>query len=81
MIKENIAKINAQLTEKVTLVAVSKTKPAAQIEEAYQAGQRHFGENKVQELVEKHQELPNDISWHMIGHLQRNKVKYNLILF
>ena len=76
MIKENIAKINAQLTEKVTLVAVSKTKPAAQIEEAYQAGQRHFGENKVQELVEKHQELPNDISWHMIGHLQRNKVKY-----
>ena len=76
MIKENIAKINAQLTEKVTLVAVSKTKPAAQIEEAYQAGQRHFGENKVQELIEKHQELPNDISWHMIGHLQRNKVKY-----
>ena len=76
MIKENIAKINAQLTEKVTLVAVSKTKPAAQIEEAYQAGQRHFGENKVQELVEKHQKLPNDISWHMIGHLQRNKVKY-----
>lgn len=59
----------------VTLVAVSKTKPASMIEEAYAAGIRDFGENKVQELCEKHGELPKDIRWHMIGHLQRNKVK------
>lgn len=58
------------------LVAVSKTKPVALIQEAYEVGQRIFGENKVQELVEKYEELPKDIEWHMIGHLQRNKVKY-----
>lgn len=60
----------------VTLVAVSKTKPVEMIEEAYRAGQRVFGENKVQEMVEKHERLPKDIEWHMIGHLQTNKVKY-----
>lgn len=60
----------------VTLIAVSKTKPAAEIQEAYDAGQRLFGENMVQELVEKHEHLPNDIQWHLIGHLQSNKVKY-----
>ncbi len=59
-----------------TLVAVSKTKPVQNLEEAYQAGQRHFGENKVQELVGKYEEMSKDIHWHMIGHLQRNKVKY-----
>lgn len=59
-----------------TLVAVSKTKPVQDLEEAYQAGQRHFGENKVQELVGKYEEMSKDIHWHMIGHLQRNKVKY-----
>ncbi len=59
-----------------TLVAVSKTKPAARIEEMYQLGQRHFGENRVQELVEKYEQLPKDILWHQIGHLQTNKVKY-----
>ena len=58
------------------LVAVSKTKPVGAIKQAYDAGQRLFGENKVQELVAKHPELPDDIEWHMIGHLQRNKVKY-----
>lgn len=60
----------------VTLVAVSKTKPASAILELYNQGQRHFGENKVQELVGKAEELPTDIHWHLIGHLQRNKVKY-----
>ena len=59
----------------MTLIAVSKTKPASMIEEAYGAGVRDFGENKVQELCEKYKELPQDIKWHMIGHLQRNKVK------
>lgn len=59
-----------------TLVAVSKTKPISDIEEAYAAGQREFGENKVQELVQKYESLPKDIKWHMIGHLQRNKVKF-----
>ncbi len=60
----------------VTLVAVSKTKPVSMIEEAYAAGVRDFGENKVQEMMEKQDQLPGDIRWHMIGHLQRNKVKY-----
>ena len=60
----------------MTLVAVSKTKPASAIQELYNQGQRHFGENKVQELVGKAEELPTDIHWHVIGHLQRNKVKY-----
>jgi uncharacterized pyridoxal phosphate-containing UPF0001 family protein len=60
----------------VTLVAVSKTKPAADILELYQLGQKDFGENYVQEIVEKQQQLPSDIRWHFIGHLQTNKVKY-----
>ena len=58
------------------LIAISKTKPISDIVEAYEAGQRDFGENKVQELVDKFEELPKDINWHMVGHLQRNKVKY-----
>jgi pyridoxal phosphate enzyme (YggS family) len=60
----------------VTLIAVSKTKPAEEVQEAYNAGQRLFGENMVQELVEKYEHLPKDIQWHLIGHLQSNKVKY-----
>src|SRR3982751_325557 len=60
----------------VTLIAVSKTKPAEEVLEAYNTGQRLFGENMVQELVEKQEQLPNDIEWHLIGHLQSNKVKY-----
>ncbi len=76
MIKENLTQINNTLPDHVTLVAVSKTKPITDIQEAYDAGQRVFGENKVQEMVTKHDELPKDIQWHMIGHLQRNKVKY-----
>ena len=75
-IKENISNIINDLDDKVQLVAVSKTKPTTYILEAYQAGQRVFGENKVQELVEKSINLPKDIQWHMIGHLQTNKVKY-----
>lgn len=76
MIKNNLQNIQTTLPEKVTLVAVSKTKPITDIQEAYDAGQRVFGENKIQEMVEKHDQLPKDIKWHMIGHLQRNKVKY-----
>lgn len=75
-VAENIRKIKAYLPETVTLVAVSKTQPNKAILEAYQTGQRIFGENKVQELVEKFESLPKDIEWHMIGHLQTNKVKY-----
>ena len=75
-IKANITNILLDLDEKVQLVAVSKTKPTNYIFEAYQAGQRIFGENKVQELIEKSANLPDDIQWHMIGHLQTNKVKY-----
>ncbi len=75
-IKENIAEIKKELPGHVTLVAVSKTKPDNAILEAYEGGQRVFGENKVQEMVQKWVELPKDIEWHMIGHLQRNKVKY-----
>lgn len=75
-ISENIKHIKAQLPEGVTLVAVSKTKPTTDILEAYNAGHRIFGENKVQEMEAKWQELPKDIEWHMIGHVQRNKVKY-----
>lgn len=63
-------------TNEVQLIAVSKTKPVPMLLEAYEAGERHFGENKVQELVSKYEQLPKDIRWHMIGHLQRNKVKY-----
>ncbi|MDB4075151.1 YggS family pyridoxal phosphate-dependent enzyme [Crocinitomicaceae bacterium] len=76
MIKENLNEILADIPENVTLVAVSKTKPASEIEEAYAAGQRVFGENKVQEMVEKEAVLPRDIQWHLIGHVQTNKVKY-----
>lgn len=75
-IKENIAEIKKELPGHVTLVTVSKTKPKNAILEAYEGGQRVFGENKVQEMVQKWEALPKDIEWHMIGHLQRNKVKY-----
>lgn len=76
MIREQLLKIKSAIPDHVTLVAVSKTKPNEDILEAYEAGQRIFGENKVQELVSKYEDLPKDIEWHMIGHLQRNKVKY-----
>lgn len=75
-ITENLTKIKNSLPEHVTLVAVSKTKPISDIMEAYNAGQRIFGENKIQEMTEKWDMLPKDIRWHMIGHVQRNKVKY-----
>lgn len=75
-IRNNLQNILKSFPEHVQLVAVSKTKPLVDIEEAYAAGQRIFGENKIQEMVEKHDALPKDIQWHMIGHLQRNKVKY-----
>lgn len=73
---ENACRRSGRNREDVTLIAVSKTKPVSMIQEAYDAGIRVFGENKVQELTEKYGELPSDIQWHMIGHLQRNKVKY-----
>ena len=76
MIKDNLHQIKKTIPESVTLVAVSKTKPVTAIQEAYESGQRVFGENKIQEMVEKYEKLPKDIEWHMIGHLQRNKVKY-----
>lgn len=76
MIQKQLAEINAHIPPHVTLVAVSKTKPISDIQEAYAAGQRHFGENKVQEMAEKEEALPKDIFWHLIGHLQTNKVKY-----
>jgi hypothetical protein len=75
-VKENISFIKNQLPEGVTLIAVSKTKSIEAIKEAYDAGQRDFGENRVQELVPKYEALPKDIRWHLIGHLQSNKVKY-----
>ena len=85
-IKENIEEVKniinrecdkvGRNAEEVTLIAVSKTKPLDMLEEAYQSGCRDFGENKVQELVDKYENMPKDIRWHMIGHLQRNKVKY-----
>ena len=75
-VKDNLTKITSELPEGVTLVAVSKTKPNEDILEAYEAGQRIFGENKVQEMVQKWEDLPKDMEWHMIGHVQRNKVKY-----
>ncbi|MFT4678710.1 MAG: pyridoxal phosphate enzyme (YggS family) [Flavobacteriales bacterium] len=75
-ISEKLGIIRTKFPEHVTLVAVSKTKPSSAIQEAYDAGQRIFGENRVQEMAEKHDELPKDIEWHMIGHLQSNKVKY-----
>lgn len=86
MIQENIKLVKNNIDtacsksgrqrDDVTLIAVSKTKPVAMLQEAYNAGCRDFGENKVQELIEKYEQLPKDIRWHMIGHLQRNKVKY-----
>lgn len=76
MIKENLEQVKTSLKDGVNLVAVSKTKPISDLMQAYDAGQRVFGENKVQELCDKHEEMPKDIEWHMIGHLQRNKVKY-----
>ena len=76
MITDNLKSILSKLPESVTLVAVSKTKPNSAIMEAHTAGQRAFGENKVQDMVAKSEELPSDIQWHMIGHLQTNKVKF-----
>jgi len=76
MIKAHLEEIRASLPASTILIAVSKTHPIERIREAYEAGQRDFGENKVQELVEKYEGLPKDIRWHMIGHLQSNKVKY-----
>lgn len=76
MIKENLNKIRQTIPSNVTLVAVSKTKPVSALQEVYDAGQRIFGENKVQEMTEKEALLPKDIQWHLIGHLQTNKVKY-----
>ncbi|MBB6329895.1 pyridoxal phosphate enzyme (YggS family) [Chryseobacterium sediminis] len=75
-IKENYKSIKDQLPSHVQLVAVSKTHPVSAVQEVYDLGQRVFGENKVQELMEKHPLLPQDIQWHLIGHLQTNKVKY-----
>lgn len=86
MLKENLKEVQENILktceksgrnpEDVTLIAVSKTKPVSMLQEIYDENIRDFGENKVQELVEKYDELPQDIKWHMIGHLQRNKVKY-----
>ncbi|MBD5500811.1 MAG: YggS family pyridoxal phosphate-dependent enzyme [Lachnospiraceae bacterium] len=86
MIAENLDKVRERIAEAsrksgrnkedVTLIAVSKTKPVEMLMQAYEQGCRHFGENKVQELVDKYEVMPKDIKWHMIGHLQRNKVKY-----
>ena len=75
-IKHNLDSIKQTLPDHVTLVAVSKTKPVSDLMVAYNAGQRIFGENKIQEMADKYQEMPKDIKWHMIGHVQRNKVKY-----
>ena len=75
-IKENFSLFKNKIPKEVSLVAVSKTKPAELVLNAYESGQKIFGENKVQELVDKHSKLPKDIEWHMIGHLQTNKVKY-----
>ncbi|MCC8082417.1 MAG: YggS family pyridoxal phosphate-dependent enzyme [Lachnospiraceae bacterium] len=86
MVKENLTEVEERIQaacrragrdrSEVTLIAVSKTKPVPMLEEAYQYGIREFGENKVQEMMDKYEVLPQDIRWHMIGHLQRNKVKY-----
>ena len=75
-IAQNLAEVKATLPDHVTLVAVSKTKPIEVLEEAYHAGQRDFGENKVQEMAAKAEVLPKDINWHYIGHVQTNKIKY-----
>ena len=86
MVAENLAQVQTNINEscnkinrdpnEVTLIAVSKTKPVEMLKEAYDAGARVFGENKVQEIVDKYDQMPADVQWHMIGHLQRNKVKY-----
>ncbi|MEY3968900.1 MAG: hypothetical protein RL137_1806 [Bacteroidota bacterium] len=76
MIQEQLELLRSEIPDNVTLIAVSKTKPFSDLQAAYDAGQRHFGENKVQEMVEKAAQLPKDIHWHLIGHLQSNKVKY-----
>jgi PLP dependent protein len=75
-IPQNIQNILLEIPGNVKLVAISKTKPVNEILEAYNAGQKIFGENKVQELVQKYEILPKDIEWHLVGHLQSNKVKY-----
>ena len=75
-IAANLQSIQSTLPQNVTLVAVSKTKPIPDLMEAYNAGQRIFGENKIQEMAEKWEQMPKDIQWHMIGHVQTNKVKY-----
>jgi len=75
-IQQNLNNILSQIPDHVTLVAVSKTKPVSDIIEAYDAGQRIFGENRIQDMAEKHEQMPKDIEWHMIGNVQRNKVKY-----
>jgi PLP dependent protein len=75
-IAQNLLQIKSTIPENVTLVAVSKTKPVAHLMEAYNAGQRIFGENKIQEMSEKWEQMPKDIQWHMIGHVQTNKVKF-----
>ncbi len=75
-IQSNLNTIKTSLPEHVTLVAVSKTKPVSDLIQAYEAGQRIFGENKIQEMTEKWEEMPKDIQWHMIGHVQSNKVKF-----
>lgn len=76
MISENLKNLKSKLPNEVTLIAVSKTKPVSDLMQAYNAGHKVFGENKVQEMESKWQEMPKDIQWHMIGHLQRNKVKF-----
>lgn len=75
-VKDNLDKIRKEIPQHVHLVAVSKTHPIEKIQEAYEAGQRIFGENKIQEMTQKWEQLPKDIQWHMIGHVQTNKVKY-----
>ena len=75
-IQNNLKNIKSQLPNHVSLVAVSKTKPVSDLMQAYHVGQRIFGENKIQEMAEKWQQMPKDVQWHMIGHVQRNKVKY-----
>ena len=75
-IQNNLRSIQASIPKNVTLVAVSKTKPVSDLMEAYEAGQRIFGENKIQEMTDKWEAMPKDIQWHMIGHVQTNKVKY-----
>lgn len=75
-IKSNLLEIKSSVPENVTLVAVSKTKPVSDLTQAYNAGQRIFGENKIQEMADKFEQMPKDIEWHMIGHVQTNKVKF-----